>query len=392
MIIYNQIPSIDKKLFGYIVPNTFIYLFDSENEYIINIDHNDIQKAVISFISNDLLKRIQSYRSDELFVCAKTGEELEVFSGRLVYWFLKHDRINDKFPRIFDDYWKITDDAGVIPIMRWIGYIRTVRDQIDLNFIINEPLRIYNKFIDNLRAIESNGIYNNISNRIEFTKYDPFTLTGRPSNHNNGVNYAALNKESGERSRFSSRYVNGFLINVDLSGFHLFLLYNILSLNFPKDIYLHLGKLYPPNVDSKAFTFKQIYGYIDESLIDKSPFKEIDGLSNLLYDGYNRGDLYTLLHDKKVRFQEDLPKNKVFNYLLQNLETEFNMVLIDDLLKSLSGLDTKLILYTYDSFLFDVKPSEISTLIFKLREIFKDIPCKLEMGFNYNSMKPYQLS
>ena len=44
---------------------------------------------------------------------------------------------------------------------------------------------------------------------------------------------------------------------------------------------------------------------------------------------------------------------KLFNYILQNLETSTNVLILWDILCILRGYKTKLVLYTYDSFLLD---------------------------------------
>ena len=44
---------------------------------------------------------------------------------------------------------------------------------------------------------------------------------------------------------------------------------------------------------------------------------------------------------------------KLLNYVLQNLETANNVLILWDIFKILRGKNTKLVLYVYDSFLFD---------------------------------------
>ena len=46
-------------------------------------------------------------------------------------------------------------------------------------------------------------------------------------------------------------------------------------------------------------------------------------------------------------------KNKVFNYLIQLMETENNMKILTEFCEEISGYKSKLVLYSYDSFLFD---------------------------------------
>ncbi len=226
---------------------------------------------------------------------------------------------------------------------------------------------------------------------FEYTEYHPFTLTGRPSNHFNNINYAGLNKEDGSRKRFVSRNENGFLFEVDLTGFHLYLIYLIMGKEFPSDPYKELSQFYEPNLDPKSYTFKQIYGTVDEHLREIEPFKSIVNLQQSIYETYKEGNLKTFLFGRPITIQ-GLNQTKLFNYMLQNLETEFNAGLINDLMSRLDGKNTKLILYTYDSFLFDYSPKDTPAIIKSILETFKEIPFHLKAGFNYNELKPIKLN
>ena len=55
---------------------------------------------------------------------------------------------------------------------------------------------------------------------------------------------------------------------------------------------------------------------------------------------------------------DDMKPQKLLNYVLQNLETAMNVRILWDIFKSLRNRKTKLVLYTYDSFLFDFKEGE----------------------------------
>ena len=226
---------------------------------------------------------------------------------------------------------------------------------------------------------------------FEYTEYHPFTLTGRPSNHFNNINYAGLNKEDGSRKRFVSRNENGFLFEVDLTGFHLYLIYLILGKEFPSDPYKELSQFYEPNLDPKSYTFKQIYGGVDDQLREVEPFKSIINLQQSIYETYKEGNLKTFLFGRPITIQ-GLSQTKLFNYMLQNLETEFNAGLINDLMSRLDGKNTKLILYTYDSFLFDYSPKDTPAIIKSILETFKEIPFHLKAGINYHELKQIKLN
>ena len=76
---------------------------------------------------------------------------------------------------------------------------------------------------------------------------------------------------------------------------------------------------------------------------------------------------------------------KLFNYLLQNLETAVNVRILWEIIKLLRKKKTKLVLYTYDSFLFDLDNKE-EELVEEVLKIFKKykLQVKLNYGSNYN--------
>ena len=77
--------------------------------------------------------------------------------------------------------------------------------------------------------------------------------------------------------------------------------------------------------------------------------------------------------------------NKLFNYLLQNLETSTNVCILWDIIKILQKQETKLILYTYDAFLLDFKNTEKYTLE-RILAVFKKykLKTKITHGISYD--------
>jgi hypothetical protein len=75
---------------------------------------------------------------------------------------------------------------------------------------------------------------------------------------------------------------------------------------------------------------------------------------------------------------------KLFNYILQNLETSMNVCILTELNKLLRGKNTKLVLYTYDSFLLDYDESE--NLLNDIENIFKNkkLQIKVKHGSSYD--------
>jgi len=67
-----------------------------------------------------------------------------------------------------------------------------------------------------------------------------------------------------------------------------------------------------------------------------------------------------------------------------------NVRILWDVLKLLRGRKTKLVLYTYDSFLFDYDMKDGKDTILLLKDIISEqgkYPVKLKAGVNYNVMK-----
>ena len=109
--------------------------------------------------------------------------------------------------------------------------------------------------------------------------------------------------------------------------------------------------------------------------------------SNLWDDFQKNG--YIECPISKYRFERDKLDNmnpqKLLNYLLQNLETATNVLILWDIFKILRGKNTKLVLYVYDSFLLDIDESE-TEILDEIKQIFKDknLQIKIKKGVNYN--------
>ena len=92
------------------------------------------------------------------------------------------------------------------------------------------------------------------------------------------------------------------------------------------------------------------------------------------------------------RFEKDklgkIGAQKLFNYVLQNLETANNVRILWSIIKLLKNTKTKLILYTYDAFLFDKDNSE-EELFKSIYEVFntQNLNIKISYGKNYDSLQ-----
>ena len=91
----------------------------------------------------------------------------------------------------------------------------------------------------------------------------------------------------------------------------------------------------------------------------------------------------------KYRFEKDKLENmnpqKLFNYILQNLETSINIQILLKIHKILVGKNTQIVLYTYDSFLLDWDDEEEDVLE-QIKNIFTEMKLliKINKGYNYD--------
>jgi hypothetical protein len=78
---------------------------------------------------------------------------------------------------------------------------------------------------------------------------------------------------------------------------------------------------------------------------------------------------------------------KLLNYVLQNLETSQNILILWDMCKILRKKNTKLVLYVYDSFLFDVDKTE-KNILYEILDIFSKykLNVKIKKGINYKNI------
>jgi hypothetical protein len=292
-----------------------------------------------------------------------------------------------------------------VPLMKWYEILKTIpnistRREWDRKYtsaiktlgrLEGAGVKVVEeKFIDsfnfNPQYIKRSGIV--------FTQYNPYTTTGRPSNRHLNINYSALNKSDGTRECFVSRHPHGTLLQFDYESYHIRLIAKMVGYEFPKGIsaHQHLANLYGCDYETaKKITFTYLYGGLDDNARGIEFFQKVDEYIKGLYQRFViSGKLTTLLYKREIPFNriEGANEQKVFNYLLQSLETEINYMKIGEVLEYLSGRMSKMILYTYDAFVIDTHPVERENLLNDIREIMEkgDFPVKCEEGVNYNNL------
>ena len=294
-------------------------------------------------------------------------------------------------------YYKKDSINTIIPVMKHLEKSRKIAKILeDVIEKYNQSVNLsYNdEVLNNLNYIEQNGIYT-IEDKV-FSEYNIYTSTGRPSNRFGGINFAALNKKDGSRKPYVSRFKNGVLVEMDFDAYHLRLIADKIDYDFPSgSVHEHMAKFYGVGYEeAKTLSFQYLYGFIPHEVVQMNPYfsrvhdyieelwKEFNSKEFIVSDIYNRQ-----LHKKNLG---DMNANKLFNYTIQLMETENNMKALTRLIPEIKDYKSKLILYSYDSFLLDFNMEDGLDYLKKVKQILEQdgkYPVKVSWGLNYHEMK-----
>ena len=236
------------------------------------------------------------------------------------------------------------------------------------------------------------GQSDNVSkDHLMFTNYNVLTPTGRPSNTYDGLNFAAMNKSDGSRKLITSRYDE--LIEFDFDAYHVRLVGKLIGYNFgDESVHEHFSKLYNVSYeDSKSMTFKYMYGGVPDDIAKNHEFfGKVKKYYTNLWSRFKRDKvLLTDIYNRRISLDaKDFYPSKLFNYMIQSLETERNILVLKSLLKETKNFESKLVLYHYDSFLFDYNKNDGDKFVeIVQKELQRDgFPVKMKRGKNYDEL------
>jgi len=185
-----------------------------------------------------------------------------------------------------------------------------------------------------------------------YSQYNYYTMTGRPSNAYRGFNFAAMNKEDGTRAAFCS--------------------------------------------ESKQITFRLLYGGIDSEFLSIPFFQRVNAFVYELWAKWKaKGRIETPILKRPITkdMVKNMTANKLFNYYLQATETEVSVQKLQQVQNILKERETVMILYTYDSVLFDVPVTEAKELLPQIKKVLEqgNFPTKVKVGNIYDKIKTISL-
>ena len=224
--------------------------------------------------------------------------------------------------------------------------------------------------------------------------YNPYTTTGRPVNNFNGINFVGLKHDNGERDCFEPD--NDFFVEMDYDGYHPRLIGDIVGYRFHGNVHNELAQIYFKSKEitpqqykeSKTLTFKQIYGGIDKANLHHPFFRKTQDFINIIWEEFNKkGEIICGGYEIKKENHPKIHAQKLFNYYIQATETYTNVEKINEIQDYLENKKTKLVLYIYDAFIFDVSKDDGKQTLLDLENILSEkFPIKLKVGKHYGAL------
>ena len=314
---------------------------------------------------------------------------------------------NNAYDFFYNKYYNAKRLNEIIPILKHKEWCEELERQMGKCVDINKSLgwEDYGKEVtEAFGYIESNGVKvsddvcdifdmrvkKHISDGRLYTKYNLWTSTGRPANSFGNVNFAAMKPE--QRKAIIPEY--DMLVEYDYDAYHLRLIGDLIGYEFEKEsVHQHLSEKYGCSYEeSKQKSFRQLYGGIEKEIRKNITFFSLTYDKIFTYWGYFNDNKFikTDIYNRKLLSKNctDMNKNKLFNYLIQAYETESNIKTIIELKHYLLDKKTKLVLYGYDSFLFDFSKADGVSTLTELKNILErnGHMVKSQAGSNYGEM------
>lgn len=357
---------------------SFIYIMVGKDEYVLPFNHVDclpFPKSKLSFITDGIRPIYVFGKSSLLHSFDINGVEINDVVGLIYTQTNKvidyHSNLNELVRKGIR--WGYVDNlVQSSPILKLVEIIRKIIQKYPI-LTMDTTDKTYqwlnDKLIPTLNRIERSGLLVNrekfsdkytthqlkhvTDNNIIYTEYNPYHLTARPSNRHGGINFSALNKSDGSREIYEAR---GMFLNVDYDAYHLRLISKLIKYELPNtSAHQYFAEQYGTTYDeSKGITFQLLYGGIPDEFLGIPFFQKTQNFIDTLWSTTLKNE-YIQTPNRRIPLAwiENPNPQKVFNYLLQSIETERNVDVISKVLDYIDGDTVKLVLYTYDSLLLD---------------------------------------
>ena len=370
----------------------YVKLFNG-NEYILPFNHSETLNIEIPNLESNTKKYTYDRKKLNHFIKLNDVIDINLLHYLATSIPLYIDDIDTNAHHFFNmRYYKRNNINNIIPVLKHLEKCREIvsilKDTIE-KYEAYVNLSYNNEVLDNLSYIESNGLQT-VDGTVH-SEYNIYTSTGRPSNRFGGTNFAALNKTDGSRKPYVSRFKNGVLVEMDFDGYHLRLIADKVGYKFPEgSVHEHMAEFYGVDYEeSKQKSFQYLYGHIPIEVVQINPYfgKVHDYIEGLWKEFKSKHFIESDIYSREIR-GNDFSANKLFNYYIQLLETESNALVIKDVRKLMEKYKSKFVLYSYDSFLFDVHIDDGLPFLTELKKVLErgKYPTKAAWGNNYDEL------
>ena len=377
---------------------SFVFFLVDGNAYVLPFNHTDglcLQLSDLNIL-NHKDKPIYTLDKKQAYHLTKLNNLIDV--NLLNYW---NTGEKTNFDLYSDDiiqhyhmkYHEKKDINASIPIMKFSSHMYKIATgmQVIVSKYDTPDIMTYNDdMFDNFIYIENNGLQT--TENTVYSEYNPYTSTGRPSNRFGGTNFAALNKSDGSRAKFISRFGSkGKLVEFDYDAYHLRLIAEKVNYKFSDEsVHQHFADRFNISYkEAKGLSFQYLYGFIPDDIADSIEyFGKVKDFTNKLWQLYKQENFIESDIYKRQIKGNDFNANKLFNYYIQLLETESNVLVIKDVRKLMGKYKSKLVLYSYDSFLFDMHIDDGMPFLSELKKVLErgKYPVKAAWGNNYDEL------
>ena len=383
---------------------SFLYIYMGGEDYILSFNHNDCQSINIDLSESRMRKWVWNKKG-----FLQTNIQIQELKDIQTYLFFERNQLYDfqsKLEPLTNFYTRlgIRDELGKsLPIMKWGEVLKGIVEEWSLLPIVEGSVKsqwVGETMIPILSEMERKGLHvdrkkfldrwkdsaKNLNQTTIYTEYNPYTITSRPSNRHGGINFGALNKKDGSRDCFIPREGKLYL-QFDYDAYHVRIIGKIIGYELPTaSTHQWLADQYGMDYDeSKGRTFRILYGGVSDEDKKIPFFKKVDEFIQIFWESTTKtGIIQTPKRRIPLEWVEQPNAQKVFNYLLQSMETEFNI----EAMKKLKENNLPLpILYVYDSFLFEFDDSEVDT-IKKVKSVLESFgfPVHATWGSDYSKV------
>jgi hypothetical protein len=395
----------------------YIRLHKSHHGYIIPINHDEginVNKERVSRLLNSVQSLYTKDKKELLYHFNIQG----AIDISLLYSMVNYNRLeitckNSTYNWYYNKHKGKKQINQLIPISKIYEKCEETYEQIKkvINLKVPSGFEFYNNLATNVfYLLEQPGIgirnnqfeaaftpkdpIYNIDGSIVYTSYNLYNATSRPTNAFNSVNFAAIPKTEEHRKCFKPQ--NDTFVEFDFDGYHLRLLCEQIGYKLSDEsAHKQLAKHYfgtediseEQYLEAKQINFQAIYGKIPHKHKNLKIFKLIQEFIDNMWSVYEEiGEVCNPVSGKPfTKKLGEMHPAKLMNYMMQSLETSRNILILKDVLRYLKDKKTTVVLFTYDSLLFDVDKSEGKELLIELEQILNQggkYPVKYKAGNN----------